>query len=248
MKVDAVVECLARLDSWVNQLAALLPKPVKVPISGFDFIWQFPEKTPRVVLICKSVRVSTSLACAWELGRLGYTTESGSLLRQVGDFAAEIWFIVEGMTRGEFTKAQKQFIAEFFDPMGTTVAEYLEKEKVYYVSRGEMVKAERRLTEASGFDPDVVGGLSSYLSYGFNKYVHGAYGTAMELYDGGSHRFEVLGIGGRTQSAATQIVASKATEACVAVGAAALVLGAPSIQTEIKKFLDEVDPDLSNPA
>lgn len=47
---------------------------------------------------------------------------------------------------------------------------------------------------------------------------------------------------GRRRDSAMQIVASKATEACLAVGAAAMVLGAPEIQDEVKTFLDDADP------
>lgn len=249
MKVEAVPQALILLDSWVNQLAGRLPPPVKVPVPGFDFRWQYPEETPRVLLVCKCVRLSTSLGGAWELAKLGSSTESGSLLRQVGDFAGEIWFLVEGITRGKFTKSQTQFISQFFDPIATTVEEYLEKEKSYYVRRGEMTKADRRLTELSGLDAESVSTVSSYLGYGFNKYVHGAYETAMELYHGGTGRFMILRGEGRTRGAAMQIVASKATEACLAVRAAALVLGAPQIQDEVKAFLDDADPYLEvNPA
>lgn len=137
MNVEAVSQALVPLDRWVNQLAGRLPPPVKVPVPGFYFRWQYPEETPRVLLVCKCERLSTSLVSAWELAKLGSSTESGSLLRQVGDFAGEIWFLVEGITRGNFTKSQAQFISQFFDPIATTVEEYLEKEKAHYVRRAD---------------------------------------------------------------------------------------------------------------
>jgi hypothetical protein len=244
MKIEAVPACLKRMDEWVHELATLLPDPIKAPVPGYDFRWKYPVETPEIVLVIKCVRVTTSLAGAWHVANLGLTTESGSLCRQIDDFASEVWFVVEGMLKGEKTSAHETFIKEFFDPAATNVEAYLARERRRYVSRADIGKAGERPSREAGQDAEQFKNLSSYITYGLNKYTHGSYESAMELYHGGFRRFMLLGAEGRPREAAIRFVGSKATEACYAIGGAALAMGKKDIFDAIRSFVLEVDPSV----
>lgn len=241
MKPEAVPECLEQMDKWVHELVALLPAPIRVPVAGHDFRWKFSSDTPEVVLTLKCVRLTTSLAGAWQLANAGLTTESGSLCRQIDDFASEIWFVAEGLLKGKLTATQQSFIAEFFEPAATSVDEYLARERKRYVARAEIGKAGERLSQEAGQDAAQFKNLSSFLTYGLNKYTHGSYESAMELYHGGIQRFKLLGADGRPKDAAVRFVASKATEACYAVACAAVAMGRHDIFGTIGAFVASVD-------
>jgi hypothetical protein len=245
MQPEYLPQALELLDDWVHDLASMLPAPIQVPVRGYDFRWKYPRDTPEVLLVLKSVRLTTSLAGAWYLAHQGLTTESGSLCRQVGDFASEIWFVTESILKGETNAAHRKFVEDFFQPTASSVEEHLARERDRYVSRADISKAEQRLASEAGLDGERVRDVSSYLTYGLNKYTHGAYESAMEIYHGGYGRFMVLGAHDRPRAAAIQFVASKGTEACFAIAGAATAMKRPDLSVQIKEFLDHADPNVS---
>lgn len=241
----SVPEALDKLDGWVNSLAASLDPPIRSALPEGDFQWRFPDESIEVLLVCKAVRLSTALGAAWELAQKAYPTEAGSLMRAVGDFASEINFMAETVVEGRITRSQQEFLDQFFRPLHRTLDDFLVREREYYVSRKSIGKVERGMLEKAGGDAEVFEHLSLYLAYGLNKYVHGAYETAMEIYHGGYHRFMIRGAPGRPQEASIRMVASKATEALHAVMMVAIALQAPEVFSEIQTFLDNADPSLA---
>lgn len=133
MLVSRLDQALSLLDDWVKRLTDLLPSPVRETVSGGDFYWRFPEESLRVLLLCKAVRLSTALGGAWELAKKGYSTEAGTLLRAVGDFASEINFMGEAALEGGMTKPQQEFLSQFFRPLHRNMDEFLRREREYYV-------------------------------------------------------------------------------------------------------------------
>lgn len=244
MKPEHVPEALKHLDDWVNRLAALLPQPVRQALPNGGFVWRFPHEGLDVLLIGKAVRISSAIGAAWELAKLGYSTESGALLRLVDDFSQEIQFMAESHVEGRETKAQADFRDQFFRVPARSLDEFLEEEKQYFVSRKEIKKAARRLAEKAGQDATTLDRTSSFIAYGLNQYVHGAYGSAMELYHGGWKRFMVRGDDGSNRDSSLTFTASKTTEALHAVELAAMLFGASDVADEIKAFLQRADPYL----
>jgi hypothetical protein len=242
MKREHFPQALEHLDEWIHELASMLPEPVQVPVPCHSFRWKYPQDTAEVLLVLKSVRLTTSLAGAWHLAHQGLTTEAGSLCRQVDDFAAEMCFIAEALVKGKTNAAQQRFINDFFQPAATSVEEYLTRERTRYVSRADVSKAGERLASEAGLDGETVRDISSYLTYGLNRYTHGAYESAMEIYHGGNKRFMVAGADGRQRETAIEFVASKGTEACVAIALAATAMKRPDLFARIKGFVNQADP------
>lgn len=244
MKTEFVPQAIERLDDWVNRLAKMLPPPIRHELDGGDFVWRFPEEGVAVLLIAKAVRISAALGASWELAKLGYSTEAATLLRLIDDFAQEIQFMAEAHIEGRETKAQKDFRTQFFDPPARSLDEFLKRERQYFVSRGEISKACRKLAEKTGQDGGLLDRTSSFISHGLNRYTHGAYDTAMELYHGGRKRFMLQGVEGRPMAGNITFVGTKATEALQAVELVGILFGSKEIPVEIRKFLMEADPDL----
>ena len=49
------------------------------------------------------------------------------------------------------------------------------------------------MVEPAGIDPGLYDRVAKYLNKGYDGYVHGAYGTAMELFSGRDYQFMVPG-------------------------------------------------------
>lgn len=185
---------LSRLDNHLHGLVAPLlpPKRVPEPTGGFHF--EFKEKSPYALMAAKAVRMVSGIRSAMALADQGYVTESASILRMVSDFHTEIVAVAEGLGRGEFTKAQREFLEQFFMPPPRTLEDHEQQEKQYRVARSELVKSHLRMAEQIGDDSNQLREVYKALDAGFNMYVHGDYLTAMELFDGLKGRFAVEGV------------------------------------------------------
>jgi len=247
VRVEYVPVALERMDDWINRLGRMLPSPVRSGLPGGDFTWRFPTEDLAVLVFTKAVRVGSSLGGAWQLAELGYTTEAGALCRVMEDFASEIQFMAEAHIEGRETRAQSEFREQYFRAPPRTVEEYLNQERQHYVTRREIAKAARRLAEKAEQDGGLLERMSGFIAYALNRYVHGSYESAMELYHGGKRRFMVRGVDGRPRDASRSFVAAKATEALHAVELVAMLFGAKEIATEIRTFLAEADPNLQVP-
>jgi hypothetical protein len=179
-------------DGWVQRLATPLLPARRVPY-GASFRWQFREEAAYVLLVAKSVRMVSGIRAAMLLADNGFVAESACLLRIVSDLATEIAAVAEGELRGEPTKAQKDFVAEFFarEPFDADAA--LQQEKRRYVSREELMKAHVRLANSAGLDGEDLRDRMRAIVGLYDAYVHGAYTTAMDLYRGDRLAFMLRG-------------------------------------------------------
>ena len=194
---------LSQLDEWLSELAApLLPlKAVPAgPPEANGFRWAFREETERALVIGKSVRMISAIRAAFILVDLGYVTECGTLLRTVSDFAGEITSITEGVRSSNPTAAQKKFLEQYFTPIPEDPDEYDALKNEQFVTRDRLLSAHYRLAEEGyktnakdSVDPVRVRKVVRYLAHMYDKYVHGAYITAMELYNGKTWRFMTSG-------------------------------------------------------
>lgn len=123
----------------------------------------------------------------------GYTTEAGSLLRMTSDFAHEIIAVGEGIVEGRLTTKQQRFVDQYFEPMARTADEYEQRGKEYYVSRDELSAAHQRLADKTTKRGGLLRKITRFLNYGYDKYVHGSYSSAMELFNGAEERFMLRG-------------------------------------------------------
>src|SRR5437867_2596994 len=113
---------LEKIPTWVNELAATLPRPVLVP-SGPGRRWEHENKDPLVAQVAKAVRLATALRASLVLADARLTTEACSLLRIVGDINGEIKLLTEVLTAGRATKEQQDFLDQFFENLPLTPEE-----------------------------------------------------------------------------------------------------------------------------
>jgi hypothetical protein len=142
----------------------------------------------------------SAIRAAFILVDLGYVTECGTLLRTVSDFASEITSITEGVRSGTLTAAQKKFVEQYFTPIPEDSDGYDALKKEQYVPRDQLLSAHYRIAEEvqrakvkDSVNPAHARKAIRFLAHMYDKYVHGAYITAMELYNGETWRFMVSG-------------------------------------------------------
>lgn len=180
---------LENMSGWVDDLARRLPEPERQFFDEKRFIWRHAQASVEVLQVAKAVRLVTALRGALTLADAKLTTECGSLLRTASDFADEIMFLCEPELTGKTTTALRKFVEQAFASIPTSLDEWREWERDRYVGRGAVYKALGRMAERTGQDGDLLRTTASWLIHGYDKYVHGSYDSAMELYHGGSRRF-----------------------------------------------------------
>jgi len=128
------------------------------------------------------------------LAEAGYITESGSLLRMVSDFCTEIQAIGEALhSGGAPARAVEMFVEQYFQSRALTPDEHDKSERIRYVSREELVKADVRRAAAAGVEGEKVRKVHRFLNMAYDAYVHGAYETTMELCDPRTGLFHMRG-------------------------------------------------------
>ncbi len=185
-------EMIDKLDGWVKRLSGPLLPAEKVVSEG-KAEWKFREETPLVLLIAKAVRIASGIRAAMTLADAGFVAECACLLRVVGDLAVEVIAVAEGELRGDRTKAQQDFIDQYFSRPTVQSAMSSSPPKQDFVGRKDLVKAHVRLAEIAGQAKEEYRDLLGMVSWGLDGYVHGSYPTAMELYHPGRHEFMVRG-------------------------------------------------------
>ncbi len=235
---------IERLDEWLMALASPLLPLQQIPagppeINGFQ--WAFREQTERAVCVGKAVRMVSGIRVALMLAEAGYIAECGTILRTVSDCTGEILSVCEGVRTGTPTMAQKKLVEQYFTPMAKDPDEYDRQQKERWVAREELLAAQSRLaTELKG-DPQHLRKVLRYLAQGYDKFVHGAYITAMELYDGRSHKFMLRGVEwGDKRRLYKATVASKLHEVLVALATMAQVSNMPALAQEIGRVAIEL--------
>jgi hypothetical protein len=246
-------EVIERLDQWVHRLTAHLRPAAAVP-TGHTFRWEFRERTPLVLLVAKAVRMASGLRAAMLLAEAGFVTEAAALLRMVSDYATEAFAVAEGELRGKPTKAQLDFVDQFFQRT-TEPDEASNAEKKRYVGREELMKAHVRLSNDAGLDGEETRALLRLLNGIQDSYVHGAYSTAMELYHGGRQEFMLHGHEDPARRRLLQTaVAALLPQVVQVLGFIALVAGDNALYSDIRESLaglvasreQELSPDAGN--
>lgn len=173
-----------QLDGWANELAAPLMPPRGVSEEGDVVRLEFREHTPHAAMIGKSIRAVSGIRAALVLADRGYVTECAALLRMVSDFCIEITAVGEGLySGGEPPASVRAFVDEYFSHRPRTPEQLAEAERIRYVSREQLMKAELRLAERAKVDGERQRTLRRFLNMVYDAYVHGAYETTMDLYD-----------------------------------------------------------------
>jgi len=235
---------IERVDEWLMALASpLLPlKQIPAgPPEANGFQWAFPEQTERALCIGKAVRMVSGIRVALMLADKGYIAECGTILRTVSDFANEIFSICEGCRTGAPTTAQRKFVEQYFTPMAKDPDEYDRQERENWVTRDQLLAAHSRwATEIKG-DPNHVRKVFRFLAHAYDKFVHGAYITAMELYDGRTRTFMLRGLESHNKRRAyKQATASKLLEVLTALVMMAQVSNMSALAEDISRTAVEL--------
>jgi hypothetical protein len=165
-----------------------------VPEGNNFFRLEFRQHIPHTVMIGKSVRAVSGIRAALVLADLGYIAECAALLRMVSDFCIEVSAVGEALHRGgDVPVSVRSFVEQYFARKASTPEELAADERVRYVSREELMKAEGRLAENAKVDGEQQRVLRRFLNMTYDAYVHGAYETTMELCDPLTGRFFVSG-------------------------------------------------------
>jgi len=183
-----------QLDGWVNNLAAPLLPPRVVAEGDSVVRLELRHHVPHAVMIGKLVRAVSGIRAALALADLGHVAECAVLLRIVSDFCTEIRAVGEALNRGgELPEAVGKFFDQYFTRRPSTPEQLAAAERVRYVTREELMKAEVRLAEAANVDGEQLRIVHRFLNMTYDAYVHGAYETTMELCDPHTGRFMMRG-------------------------------------------------------
>ncbi len=232
---------IGRMDGWVHTFAQQLAPAERVPIKE-SFRWEHPEKSPRSVQVAKAARAVSGLRAALHLADMAHTIESGTILRTVADFSAEILYLGEAVLEGRLTADQERFVDQHFAPIPTDPDELAAREREYYVGRKDIASAHRRIMEKFGAPAGEMAKIGAFLNKGYDSYVHGANSSAMELYDVRINSFMLRGhVSARFVCMAKVGVAGKTQELLNALRFMAITWGAGALSAEIRHASEELD-------
>ena len=233
---------IERLPEWVDELASILPEPVRVPVDSYGFRWKYPEQSAEVVQTAKAVRMVSGIRAAITLADMGFTTECGTLLRTVSDCASEIHFLAEGLLAGGLNAAQQKFVDQYFVPFPEDPDELAAREREYYVGRKDILSALRRFGDRFGGGGDDLVKISTFLNKGYDSYVHSSFTSAMELYSGLTKSFMLSGNESvRSQCVAKVSVAGKLYEVIVALELMAITRELEDLRERTREGRKELD-------
>jgi hypothetical protein len=139
------------LDGWLHRLATPVLPARKVQRGG-RHRWELRDRNAYALMIAKAVRMASGIRAAMLLIDNGFLPESACLLRVVSDLSLEIVAVAEGELRGQPTKAQQDFVTEFFARRSLGDDTGPKQEKKRYVSREELMKTHVRLAMAANVD------------------------------------------------------------------------------------------------
>jgi hypothetical protein len=162
----------------------------------------FPVCSSRVIEVCKAVRIVSGLDAVWTLLAANHATEASALLRLVVDYAHEIQFVFASQAEAELSPEFRRFMAEFFRAMPEDVDEWRADRARRKAAGKAGRRVERRdvtasalglLSEIPAVNMDEMHATRGALDHVLNAYVHGAYATAMELYNPVQWGFDLFG-------------------------------------------------------
>ena len=232
------------LDGWVHRLAAPLLPPQRIKRRGrAGFRWRFRDETAYVLMVGKAVRMVSGIRAAMLLIDNGFVAEAASLVRIVSDLALEIVAVAEGELRDSRTKAQQDFVAEFFARKSIGEDDNsLQQAKKRYVNREELMKTHVRLAKDAGLDGEGLRDLMRTIAGVYDGYVHGSYSSSMELYHGERHEFMLRGHEGTEQRVVYRTALSgKLHEVIQAISMIALVARDEGLHSDIQRGLNRLE-------
>ncbi len=221
-----------KLDGWVNELAAPLMPPRIINTGQGMSRLELRKHTPHTVMIGKCVRAVSGIRAALILADLGYVVECAVLLRIVSDFCTEIMAISSALNReGELPHAVQTCVKQYFTPIPKTPEELEATDRTRYVSREKLLKEVGSfLSESANVDSEQSLPVLRFLNMIYDKYVHGAYETTMELCDPNASRFMMRGhLSPSKRQEFAEAVFLKLHEVVVAVEHTAAVTGQAEI-------------------
>jgi hypothetical protein len=175
----------------LDQMATLVEKLRKVAIG--EPLWvaekhafEYPDRSAKVVAVLKLVRAAHGVSAIDLLCRAGLFIDFGALIRCVNDSISEIYFLLEEFpgTSGNVD----QFVVEFF---ASTIDGYLSDETPQVPTKKIRSAVVRVL---KGSHDDVTRKLLERIFKAFSGYVHASYSHIMEVYNGGTHDFNLRGV------------------------------------------------------
>jgi len=226
-----------RLDVWLMELAAPLLPLKQTPLhlehmSGV--LYEFREESERALVIGKGVRMVSGIRAAMLLADQCYISECGTILRTVADFADEIICICDGVKSGARTTAHKLFVEQYFMEFPKTPDELDSKPRVNFVTREKLLTAYQRWAIEHKLDPARIRKLKRFVPGMYDKFVHGGYLTAMELYDPHTWTFMLRGHKSPEKREVYQrATANKLHHVVTALAAIAELEGNPKLVDEI---------------
>ena len=234
---------IEKLPAWVNEMASTIPAPTRTEVPPFGFRWEHAEKTVEVIQVAKAVRLATALRAALALSDLRLTTEACSLLRLAGDFSNEILFLAEALHEGRMTTDQRLFVEQQSAYHPLTPEEFAEQERIHFVGRMAAAKAHARLLSMTGVDAEEDAKKRAYLAAGLDRFVHGKYSTAMELFTGETMGFMLTGSDSSRQIRSVKTaIAGKTVEGLQALQIMALTRGmSRRLHGELKGAVDAIN-------
>jgi hypothetical protein len=242
--VSSARDVIEQLDGWVNSLAKPFVPPRLVHQADGVIRLQFAHHVPHALLVGKLVRAVSGLRAALLLAEAGYVAECAALLRMVSDFGTEVKAVAEALNRGgEPPRAVRDFFNQYFTPKARTPEEYASAERIRYVSREELLKADVRLAEGTLVDVDQLQALRRFLNMAYDSYVHGGYETTMEMCNPSSGEFMMRGHpdpGKRAEF--VEAVLSKLHEVVVAIQLTAAVCGQSEVFEASRQAGRELTP------
>ncbi len=238
------------IDGWVNELAAHLMPPRIINTGQGMSRLELRKHTPHTVMIGKCVRAASGIRAALTLADLGYVVECAALLRVVSDFCTEIMAISSALNRkGELPRTVQTFVEQYFAPIPKTPEELEAADRARYVSREKLLK------EVGGFlaananvDSKQSLPVLRFLNMIYDKYVHGAYETTMELCDPDTSRFMMRGHPSQSKRQEfAEAVFLKLHEVVIAIEHTAAVTGQTKIFEAVRNARRTMDSSIALP-
>ena len=155
--------------------------------------FRYAVHAPQIVQLCKAVRAVSAFNGCLNMLPDGLYAEIMIVLRSAYDFIAEIFYLHEGFQSQAPMLDHQRFIDHFFEEHGNTIEEIMANPpRASVVERKKIHASQARiLAPRNQYDMQKrVAAIDAIMS----GYTHGAYPTAMELYEGGTERFRMRGM------------------------------------------------------
>ena len=148
-----------------------------------------------VFIVLRAVRIVSGLNGLVVLLRAGFTQEMGVLIRTISEFLTDIGFAEDAIVSPTPTSDQQRLAELYFTEEGDSAEELLARQRQpEHIPRKKVRAGEARLVSPD--NPQRAQQLKGVEEIAFSGYVHGSYSCIMELYEGGTGRFLVQGMGG----------------------------------------------------